>query len=112
MHASRFAAAILTVVIFAALTAGCGGGSEFIGAVADGERLVEKHGCRECHVIRGEGADKAPELDTVIARVGEIRVRKQIKDPKSVNPNSVMPNYGFTDKEQDAILAYLREIHK
>jgi cytochrome c2 len=102
-----FVAIGVIIIIF-----GCGGPGEFVGSAAEGEKLVEKHGCRDCHVVRGEGADKAPDLDTVIGRIGEIQVRKQIKDPKSVNPNSVMPQYGFSEKEQDKILAYLREIHK
>ncbi len=91
---------------------GCGGPSEFIGAAADGEKLVEKSGCRECHVINGEGADKAPDLDDAIARIGEVQVRKQIKDPTALNPNSVMPKYDLTEKERDAVLAYLREIQE
>ncbi|UCE27835.1 MAG: cytochrome c [Candidatus Coatesbacteria bacterium] len=101
-----------TAVVLLAVTIGCGGGSEFIGAAAEGEKLVEKYGCRDCHVIRGEGADKAPTLDTVIVEIGEVRARKQIKDPKANNPNSVMPDFGLSEKEQDQILAYLREIQE
>ena len=111
MRALTFVGAIATAALLVAVT-GCGNGSEFVGAAAEGEKLVEKHGCRDCHVIRGEGADKAPELDTVIARVGEIQVRKQIKNPKAVNPNSVMPDLGLSEKKQDRVLAYLREIQK
>lgn len=110
MRALTFIGTVAAVLLLAAI--GCGGGSEFVGAAAEGEKLVEKHGCRDCHVVRGEGADKAPELDTVIARVGEIQVRKQIKNPKAVNPNSVMSGSGLSEKEQDRILAYLREIQK
>lgn len=101
--------ATVSVIVF---TLGCGGAGEFVGSAGEGEKLVGKHGCRDCHVVNGEGADKAPDLDTVIGRIGEIRVRKQIKDPKTVNPDSVMPQYGFSEKEQDQILAYLREIQK
>ena len=101
-----------TATVLLAVAIGCGGGSEFVGATAEGEKLIEKYGCRDCHVVRGEGADKAPTLDSVIAKIGEVRVRKQIKDPKANNPDSVMPELGLSEKEQDQILAYLREIQE
>jgi mono/diheme cytochrome c family protein len=105
-----FISTVAAVILVGSI--GCGGGSEFVGAAAEGEKLVEKHSCRDCHIVRGKGADKAPDLDTVIARVGEVQVRKQIKDPKTANPNSVMPDFSLSEKEQDQILAYLREIQK
>jgi cytochrome c2 len=109
MQTSTHWVVLIAAISVIVLTFSCG---EFVGSAGEGEKLIVKYGCRDCHVVKGEGADKAPDLDTVIGRVGEIQVRKQIKDPKSVNPDSVMPQYGFSEKEQDQILSYLREIQK
>ena len=83
------------------------GGSEAL----DGQQLVERLGCRGCHVVGGAGGGIGPDLDTVFARRSEEYVREQIRHPKVHNPESVMPELGLSDAQIDAILSTLRAAH-
>jgi len=80
--------------------------------VASGKRLWEKHDCIGCHTILGEGAYYAPELGNVYKRFGNstAAIKAFIKSrPKNGVPGRrSMPQFNMTDKELDAVAAFLK----
>jgi len=78
--------------------------------VSKGAALVQEKACTACHKINGTGATVGPDLTGVTQRLDIEIIRKRLHDPKSVNPDSIMPNFGFSDAEVDAIIAYLKTL--
>ena len=78
--------------------------------VARGRGLVEARGCTGCHQIGGRGGAVGPKLDGVVGGRGVDYVRRKLRDPRFDNPSTVMPAFGFSDRELDAIIAYLRTL--
>ena len=60
------------------------------------------------HVIGGIGGTAGPNLDTVFRRRDERWVQTKIMNPRGDNPESVMPQFGLTEAEADAIVEALR----
>lgn len=56
------------------------------------------------------GNTVGPDLTGVTQRLDRETLHKRLTDPRSVNPDSIMPNFGFTEKEVDAIMAYLNTL--
>lgn len=88
------------------------------GNAAAGRRIIEAKGCGACHTIPGiytaHGLVGPPlyffSRRTMIA--GELpnspaNLARWIKDPKSVEPNTDMPDLGLTDEEARDVTAYL-----
>lgn len=88
------------------------------GNAAEGRRVIESKGCGSCHTIPGIYTAKGlvgPPLyffsrRTMIA--GELpnspeNLVRWIKDPKSVEPNTDMPDLGLTDEQARDVAAYL-----
>lgn len=75
---------------------------------AVGAALVEKHNCRSCHVISGEGALKAPNLDEAVERESEETLYGWLANPRKMRANTAMPNFHLSDSEIHAIIAYLK----
>lgn len=73
-----------------------------------GEELIARYGCQGCHVIDGEGGSVGPSLDTVFERREADWVRSQIRDPKSHNPATAMPDFGLSPEQANAIIRALR----
>ena len=78
--------------------------------VARGRGLVEARGCAGCHQIAGRGGALGPKLDGVLDVRGAAYVRRKLRDPRFDNPSTVMPAFGLSDTELDAIIAYLRTL--
>ncbi len=75
--------------------------------VKAGERLVQAYDCRACHRIVDGGIDIYPDL----TRAGE-KLRPEwdkafLKDPQKWNEYSFMPNFQLSDREIEAIVAYI-----
>lgn len=102
----RFGATILWTTALAlagaALTAGAAR------AEMSGKQLIERKGCLNCHSLLGRGATVGPPLQTTPAWSPPDRMRKYIKDPRSVNPSSIMLQIPLTDEEIEAIVTYLQ----
>ena len=81
-------------------------------AIAAGEQVVKSVGCLSCHSVGGLGSDFAPELDNVGSKVTPNYVRKWISDPKSYDPNTVMPSLRLTKSEVDNTVAYLMSLKR
>jgi len=78
--------------------------------VAQGERLVAEKACVGCHVVGGGGGTLGPSLNGVVARRGPDFVRHKLADPAFNNATSMMPNFGLTAEQIEAILAYLHTL--
>ncbi|MFO3797101.1 MAG: c-type cytochrome [Anaerolineales bacterium] len=75
-----------------------------------GAALVEKYGCRKCHIIEGRGALKAPDLDEAAKRESTEVLYRWLANPRSMRANTAMPNFHLSDSEIEAIIAYLQSI--
>ena len=75
-----------------------------------GRELVASKGCTGCHIVAGKGGTVGPTLDVVFANRDSAYVRRKLRDPRFDTPNTVMPAFGLTDAEVDAIVAYLRSL--
>ena len=74
-----------------------------------GSQLIDQYGCRGCHVIEGTGGAIGPDLDTVFERRDEAWVQKQIENPRGQKADSVMPAFGLSREQIDAIIEVLRK---
>jgi nitric oxide reductase subunit C len=73
-----------------------------------GEAVYKAQGCSACHTIDGVGGKVGPDL----SRVGKIRdkewIEAQLRDPKSHNPQSIMPSFSkLSEKDTDDLARYL-----
>jgi len=73
-----------------------------------GEAVYKTQGCSACHTIDCVGGKVGPDL----SRVGKARdkewIEAQLRDPKSHNPQSIMPNYSKLSKRDiDDLARYL-----
>lgn len=75
-----------------------------------GETIIKEKGCTSCHKIKGVGASVGPDLTGVAKRLDDEALNMRLRDPKSVNPDSIMPAFGFSDEEVAAIIAYLKTL--
>lgn len=71
-----------------------------------GAALVEEYDCRRCHLIKGEGAYYAPNLDKI--KASEEILYGWLAAPRAMRPNTAMPNFHLSDSEIYAIIAYLQ----
>ncbi len=74
-----------------------------------GPQLIDQYGCRGCHVVGGTGGMIGPDLDTLFERREEAWIRAQIADPRRYKPDTVMPGFGLTGEQIDAIIEVLRK---
>jgi mono/diheme cytochrome c family protein len=81
-----------------------------------GKEVVDKVGCKGCHVIgddtrmraaRGTSYDIAPELTRVGSKIDPDWAFEWVKNPRAVNPETRMPNLRLTDQEAHDVVAYL-----
>lgn len=83
-------------------------------AAEDPSRAVEllnALGCKGCHRIGAEGGTLGPALDGVGRRMGDQKIRRQLLDPKSVNPGSVMPSFAhLPGRDIDTLVDYLGDL--
>ncbi len=74
-----------------------------------GRALFEEKGCKGCHKFQGVGGAVGPDLST-IGRPGHRNPEwlfTHFKDPQKSAPGTIMPTYGFTDKEAKALTLYM-----
>jgi cytochrome c len=115
-------AAVLALAALTLLVAGCGTARspEVVpGGDSDrGKRLIERYGCGSCHMIPGiprANARVGPPLDEFPEHrdiAGEIpnspeNAIRWIRDPKKIEPGTIMPKLGVTEAEARDIVAYL-----
>ncbi|MFP5206664.1 MAG: c-type cytochrome [Acidobacteriota bacterium] len=75
--------------------------------LAQGERVFDTSGCRQCHTIGNSGGTRGPNLSAIGKMLSKKAIRKQI-----VYGGKSMPPFGtILDKSDlDAVVAYLRSL--
>jgi ubiquinol-cytochrome c reductase cytochrome b subunit len=78
-------------------------------SVKKGEKLFESQGCIGCHKIDGKGGTTGPNLSKEQHRQHDRQwLIKQIRSPKSHNPNTVMPPFSsLSDDQVNALIDYI-----
>jgi nitric oxide reductase subunit C len=77
-------------------------------SLAPGEAIYKAQGCSACHTIAGVGGKVGPELSSVGKKRDKEWIEQQIRDPKSHNPQSIMPGFSkLSGKDLDDLAAYL-----
>jgi len=71
-----------------------------------GKQLFKEKGCIDCHKIGPIGGSIAPEL-TNLARFSIRYLFESVMDPSANDPNSIMPDLGFTDERAKILLVFL-----
>ncbi|WP_305042652.1 c-type cytochrome [Geoalkalibacter sp.] len=66
---------------------------------ARGRELLNALGCKACHQLEGSGGALGPALDGVGQRLGAEQINKQITEPASANPSTMMPSYAHIPEE-------------
>ena len=104
MHRSKIiyissASAILLVFIFS-----------IVQTVSKGREIFMREGCANCHSFKGHGGSLGPDLTSVGQRRSGIWIMSQIKNPKTHNPDSRMPEFSHLSLfERYAISHYLKD---
>jgi cbb3-type cytochrome oxidase cytochrome c subunit len=77
--------------------------------VSQGDKIFMREGCLNCHSFKGHGGALAPDLTSVTQRRSMIWIINQIKNPKSHNPDSRMPEFKHVSlAERLAIALFLK----
>ncbi len=80
--------------------------------IDQGETLLQQKACVGCHVVGDAGGAVGPKLNGVLGRRGVEFVRRKLIDPTFNNSTSMMPNFGLTTSEVEAIVAFLGSLPK
>jgi len=82
----------------------------FIQTASNGREIFMREGCAGCHSFKGHGGGTGPDLTSVTQRKSGMWIMSQIKDPKSHNPDSRMPEFAHLSLfERYAISHYLKD---
>lgn len=82
----------------------------FVQTASQGKEIFMSERCSNCHSFRGHGGETAPDLTAVGERRSTLWIMSQIKDPRSHNPDSRMPEFGHLSIfERYALARYLRD---
>jgi mono/diheme cytochrome c family protein len=72
-----------------------------------GSALMAEKACLGCHVVAGSGGQVGPSLDGVLGRRSAQFLRQKLNDPTFDNETSMMPNFGLTPDQIEAMVAYM-----
>lgn len=75
--------------------------------LSTGATLFQEKGCFVCHRLNETGGTIGPELTHVGARLPIETIEKVLIDPKSVNPQGIMPPGRLTQAETAALARFL-----
>ncbi len=78
-----------------------------IPGLAAGRRLVQEKGCQDCHSIGGKGGTLGPALEQAAKRHDTAWIVQHFKNPQSVSPASIMPQFNFSEQEIRALTEFL-----
>jgi len=81
-----------------------------LGTLKTGQVLVEAYDCRACHTIGEGGVVGYPDLTYVGSKIRPEWEARWLKDPQKIKPGTFMPTFGFSDREREAVVAYLSSL--
>lgn len=77
-----------------------------------GKMAWHKYDCIGCHTILGNGAYFAPDLTKIAAKKPHAYLVSWLQNPKSVNPQAMMPNLGVSPQEGEDLVVFLEWVSK
>ena len=80
--------------------------------IALGATLVNEKACVGCHVVGNVGGAVGPSLNSSVNERGAKFVRQKLIDPTFNSSSSMMPNFGLTAEQIDALVAYLATLNQ
>jgi len=79
--------------------------------VSPGAAVFQSRGCMNCHSLHGTGGSFGPALDTIGRKLKREQVERYIRDPKAVNPKSLMPaQTTLSEKELEEVAGFLANL--
>ncbi len=72
-----------------------------------GKAVYDETGCATCHAIGKIGGRTGPSLDKIGSKYDAEKLKEILVNPKSLNPNTVMPPFEGSEEDLDALVAYL-----
>ncbi|MFQ5628782.1 MAG: c-type cytochrome [bacterium] len=63
--------------------------------------------CISCHQVEGRGGHLAPELVKIASKTTPQWLYNYVQNPKRLQPGVEMPQYGFSEEEAAAVVAYM-----
>jgi nitric oxide reductase subunit C len=78
--------------------------------VSPGGAVFQTKGCMNCHALNGTGGTVGPALDTIGRDLSAEQIRTYVRDPKSVDPEAMMPpQTGLSDRELEEVAKFLSD---
>jgi mono/diheme cytochrome c family protein len=77
------------------------------GFVLEGQQLFQQLNCLGCHTLGGEGDAFAPDLSFVGDKDRPEWLYQWVKNPKALQPDTLMPDLRLTDREAYVLTEYL-----
>lgn len=78
--------------------------------VSPGAAVFQTKGCMNCHALDGTGGTVGPALDTIGRELSAEQIRAYVRDPKSVDPESMMPpQTRLSDRELEEVAKFLSD---
>ncbi len=78
--------------------------------LAKGKAVFDESGCATCHSVGGIGGQIGPSLDAVGNKLTAETMKEILRDPKLLNPNTVMPPFEGSEEDLEALVAYLQSL--
>jgi mono/diheme cytochrome c family protein len=72
-----------------------------------GKAVYDETGCATCHAIGGIGGRTGPSLDKIGSKYDAEKLKGILLNPKTLNPNTVMPPFEGSEEDLEALVAYL-----
>jgi sulfur oxidation c-type cytochrome SoxX len=82
-----------------------------VSPVALGEKLLNDKACLACHKLGNRDGGIAPDLSFEGLLKDENWLAGHFKEPRSRVPDSIMPTFGFSDKDYQLLTAYLKSLN-
>jgi mono/diheme cytochrome c family protein len=80
--------------------------------IQDGEKLVNELGCLGCHKINEKGAAFGPDFSGIGNKVNPEWLQSFLKNPKSYDEKTIIPDFKLTEKDIPSITAYLMSLKR
>lgn len=77
------------------------------GDVEAGKDITDSLQCVNCHIIGGQGGYLGPSLDNCGDRLEAGWVYRWMLNPRKYRPNTIQPDFGFSNSEARKITAYM-----
>jgi len=79
--------------------------------VSPGAAVFQTKGCMNCHSFKGTGGTFGPAMDTVGKKLSQEQIARYVRDPKGVNPESMMPpQKELSDRELEEVAKFLSNL--